>query len=64
MKTKRVAARLSPLDINKIARFFNYPTIRAVIESTIELSESDTVFRAKLNELINQKRIKKPSCEY
>lgn len=53
-KTKRVAARMTPLDIEKISRYFGAPTVRNFLQSTIKLSESNKAFMSQLRELIKQ----------
>lgn len=56
MKTKRVAARLKPLDINKIARYFNHSTLRAILEALIVVSEENSYVKKKINEKISKNK--------
>jgi len=58
MKTKKIGARLSPLNENKIMRYFNRPTYRNLIESIIKLSEENSYVKNKLLETINLNRRK------
>ena len=56
MKTKtitiRVAARIRPVDKAKIDRYFGAPTIRALIEGVLRLSESSPYIRNKIREIL------------
>lgn len=58
MKTIHKAARLSHLDVNKIARYFEKPTIREFIEATIKASEENEYLKNKIKEQIKQGRVK------
>jgi hypothetical protein len=54
MKTKIVSTRLTQLDLNKIARYFNYCTTRQLIETIIAISENDLHFRDKITDKIKK----------
>lgn len=55
MKTKIKTTRLMPLDINKIARYFEHPTLREFIEATIKASEDNPYIKQKILEAIKQR---------
>lgn len=56
MKTKFTAARITFLDLNKIARYFERPTLREYIEATIKVLEEYPYFKQKVLNEVKQKR--------
>ena len=58
MKTKIISTRLTNLNITKIKQYFQYATTRQVLETIIELSEIDTIFRNKILNKIKDKTSK------
>tara|TARA_R110002020_G_scaffold258465_1_gene472269 strand:- start:514 stop:693 length:180 start_codon:yes stop_codon:yes gene_type:complete len=53
MTTKRMAARMSHLNINKLDRYYHRPELRKLLEALIVLSEENQYVRNKLNKKLD-----------